>query len=111
VVRLLKSDARTDPAAPELRVEAPISGTRLRLRVRADGGRYRFSCAAGVEDFMPIGEVEDGSFLSTRYAGGFVGTYVGMYASSQGEPSSNHADFDWFAYATHDTDVADPFGG
>jgi alpha-N-arabinofuranosidase len=31
-------------------------------------------------------------------AGGFIGAFTGMYASSNGQPSSNAAWFDWFAY-------------
>jgi alpha-N-arabinofuranosidase len=31
-------------------------------------------------------------------AGGFVGAYIAMYASSNGQPGTNHADFDWFEY-------------
>jgi alpha-N-arabinofuranosidase len=40
----------------------------------------------------------DGRILSTPVAGGFVGAYIGMYASSNGHPSENVADFDWFEY-------------
>jgi alpha-N-arabinofuranosidase len=32
-------------------------------------------------------------------AGGFVGAYLGMYASSNGQHSENKADWDWFEYS------------
>ena len=32
-------------------------------------------------------------------AGGFVGAWIAMYASSNGHESNNHVDFDWFEYA------------
>jgi xylan 1,4-beta-xylosidase len=35
-------------------------------------------------------------------AGGFVGTYIGLYASSNGQPSKTTADFDWFDYIGQD---------
>ena len=38
------------------------------------------------------------AILSTLVADGYVGTYLGMYASSGGNPSSGYADFDWFRY-------------
>ena len=38
------------------------------------------------------------AILSTPVAGGFVGAYIAMYASSNGQPSANHVDFDWFEY-------------
>ena len=47
-------------------------------------------------------EEVDGKYLSTEVAGGFVGTILGMYASSNKKPSANFADFDWFEYAGDD---------
>ena len=40
----------------------------------------------------------DGSILSSTVAGGFVGTYIGMYATSHGKETKAYADFDWFEY-------------
>ncbi len=37
--------------------------------------------------------------MSSPAAGGFTGAYIGMYASANGRPSDNVADFDWFEYA------------
>jgi xylan 1,4-beta-xylosidase len=48
--------------------------------------------------WIPIAQEVDGRILSTPVAGGFVGAYIAMYASSNGQPGANHADFDWFEY-------------
>ncbi len=40
----------------------------------------------------------DPVLLSSVTNAGFTGTYLGMYASSNGQASENHADFDWFLY-------------
>lgn len=56
---------------------------------------YRTDDAA---EWTPLYERADGRILSTDMAGGFTGAYVGMYASSQGSPSANVADFAWFDY-------------
>jgi xylan 1,4-beta-xylosidase len=40
----------------------------------------------------------DGRTLSRTNAGGFTGTYISLYASSNGMPSKNFVDFDWFNY-------------
>ena len=40
----------------------------------------------------------DMHLLSTEVAGGFTGCTVGMYASSNGSESHNHAGFGWFFY-------------
>jgi alpha-N-arabinofuranosidase len=41
----------------------------------------------------------DGQVLSSQVAGSFTGALLGMYASSNGRPSQNHADFAWFEYS------------
>jgi alpha-N-arabinofuranosidase len=41
----------------------------------------------------------DGRTLSRSNAGGFTGTYIGLYTSSNGTTSNNYADFDWFTYS------------
>jgi alpha-N-arabinofuranosidase len=45
-----------------------------------------------------VAEAVYGRILSTPVAGGFLGTYIGMLASSNGFLSKNSVDFDWFDY-------------
>jgi alpha-N-arabinofuranosidase len=40
--------------------------------------------------------------LSTEVAGGFVGTYAGLYASGPGRPTAH---FDWFDYEARAVDA------
>lgn len=40
----------------------------------------------------------DGGFLGSETAGGFVGAYVGMFASGNGREGENFASFDFFSY-------------
>lgn len=44
-----------------------------------------------------LGKVEN-KFLSTETAGGFTGTYIGLYASDKDGLAPNPADFDYFIY-------------
>jgi len=71
---------------------------RLYLKVEARGQDYGFYVATEPEAWRPVAERVDGRLLSTPVAGGFTGAYIGVYASSNGEPSTNVADFDWFEY-------------
>jgi alpha-N-arabinofuranosidase len=93
-LRLLPIAAGTDVMLAEL----PIVSRRFYFKVEADGQAYSFYIATEPEAWQPVAEGVDGRILSTPYAGGFVGTYIGMYASSHGQPSTNAADFDWFEY-------------
>ena len=68
------------------------------MKVEAKGQSYSFYVTTEVECWIPVTERADGRILSTNSAGGFVGAYIGMYASSNGKPSDNCVDFDWFEY-------------
>jgi alpha-N-arabinofuranosidase len=92
--RLLPTQTGTDVMLAEF----PIEGNRFYFKVEADGQAYNFYLATEPEAWQPVAEGVDGRILSTPFAGGFVGTYIGMYASSNGQPSTNMADFDWFEY-------------
>lgn len=68
------------------------------LELKADGQSHSFyaydengNCNTLVEDL-------DGGFLGSETAGGFVGAYLGMFASGNGTEGKNYASFDYFTY-------------
>ncbi len=93
VVRLIKRAHGND----ETLVTQPVSSSRHALKVSAHGQNYNFYFSKN-NQWHPLAENIDGRILSTPVAGGFVGAYIGIYASSNGQPSTNHVDFDWFEY-------------
>jgi len=98
VVRLTKRSQGVE----EILAEQPIAAGRLVLKVEANEQAYSFYVANEPGQWLPVAEAVDGRILSTPVAGGFVGTYIAMYASSNGQPSANNADFDWFEYVGMD---------
>ena len=70
--------AETVASAP---VELP-AGAPLFLKIDARGGRYDFSYATRQGDWQTLRRDEDGSILSTKTAGGFVGVVFGVHARS-----------------------------
>jgi alpha-N-arabinofuranosidase len=94
VVRLIKRAHGNN----ETLVTQPVSLGRHVLKVSANGQNYNFYFSANGR-WHPLAENIDGRILSTPVAGGFVGAYIGMYASSNGQPGANHADFAWFEYS------------
>jgi alpha-N-arabinofuranosidase len=94
VVRLIKRAHGVE----EIMAEHPTPVGRLYLKVEARGQGYSFYVASEPGKWVPVAEDVDGRILSTPVAGGFVGAYIAMYASSNGQPSTNSADFDWFEY-------------
>lgn len=83
--------------------EDVLARTRLgegvaRLRFEATGQEHRALVAEGEQDWRPLGEPFDGRVLSTQAAGGFTGVHIGLYATSDGAPSTSRADFGSFTY-------------
>ncbi|HBE76416.1 MAG TPA: glycoside hydrolase 43 family protein [Firmicutes bacterium] len=76
----------------------PFFADRIYLKVVALRQNYSFYIGSNEKTAEIVAENVDGRILSTDIAGGFVGAYIGIFASSNGEPSNNYADFDWFEY-------------
>lgn len=73
--------ARAKSAHDEALASAPVElepGAALTLTIRADGGVMSFSYSANGQP-ATLAENVDATFLSTRKAGGFVGTIIGPY--------------------------------
>jgi xylan 1,4-beta-xylosidase len=94
VIRLVKRSH----GAEEIVAEQPVAAGRLYLKVEAHEQAYSFYVASEPGEWLAVAQAVDGRILSTPVAGGFVGAYIAMYASSNGQPSTNHADFGWFEY-------------
>jgi alpha-N-arabinofuranosidase len=99
VVRLMKKSA---DGALEVRYEAAVSSGPIHFKVAAKGRDYSFFYREQNEPWRCMANDENGRILSTRSAGGFVGAYIGLYATSSGQSSTNHADFDGFSYQGQD---------
>jgi alpha-N-arabinofuranosidase len=82
---------------PEVRASVPVGDGPVAMTIegRSDGMAFAVSAASGR---LALGGAEDPTILSTKSASGFVGVYVGVYATSHGHSSANHADFDVFSY-------------
>lgn len=82
--------------------ELPDSQEKLYLKIDANGGEYSFSYALVKDQWRVLKDHVDGKFLSTKVAGGFVGSMFAVYATSSGVDSKNTARFSWFGYTGKD---------
>ena len=81
----------------KLLIEKPLqSATSIKLKIEANGAVYNFLYAEENQEFKILQQNVDARFLSTKQAGGFVGTIYAMYTTSLGKESNNTASFDWF---------------
>jgi alpha-N-arabinofuranosidase len=70
----------------------------LFLRVTANQQNLKFDYSYDGKSYHIIKADVDGRILSTDVAGGFVGTTMGLYCSSNGVVSENYADYKWVCY-------------
>jgi xylan 1,4-beta-xylosidase len=75
-----------------------IDVAKIYLKLEASGQSLHFYVGKEPEMWETIVEKADGTVLSADKAGGFIGTYIGLFASGNGSKSSNYADFDYFEY-------------
>ena len=81
-----------------------VSKEGLRLKIEAKNDKYAFWYADKKGNWQLLMDNADGKYLSTKVAGGFVGCLYTMYATSNGNPSTNKAVYDWFE-CKNDDDV------
>ncbi|WP_425228916.1 glycoside hydrolase family 43 protein [Sphingomonas sp.] len=80
-VRLERMTGAADPADGTLVATVPLAASGpVDLRVVADGPRYTFSYAVPGGSWRAVGDVQDGSILSTSSASGFTGVMLGLFA-------------------------------
>ena len=75
-----------DPPEGRTLASAPLAvraGAPVRLRIEARGGEYSFFYSADGGAWRALRTGEDGTILSTKKAGGFVGTLFGLHAHSK----------------------------
>jgi xylan 1,4-beta-xylosidase len=70
----------------------------IRLQIRAEKGQYSFYYSFANKPWQLLADKQDGKFLSTKEAGGFVGSVFALYATSSGKQSEKKAYFNWFEY-------------
>jgi len=83
VVKLERKAGADDPLHGVVVASAPIPrGAAVELKITARGGAYDFAYALQPGRWTTLARDQDGTMLSTRTAGGFVGATLGLYAFS-----------------------------
>ena len=81
VVRLKRRAGGGDPVTGNVLASAPLpSAGAVSLRIAARGGEYDFLYSTGGGPWQALRRGEDGTILSTKTAGGFVGAVFGLHA-------------------------------
>ena len=83
VVQLEEHAGKPSDDAGSIVASAAVDGSRpIRLRIRGRADRYDFLYAEDAHAWRTLAADQDGRILSTAVAKGFVGTMLGLYATS-----------------------------
>jgi alpha-N-arabinofuranosidase len=74
-----------------------ISKGDVELKISATELEYTFCALSKGKKVLLLGTAATKD-ISNEKIGGFIGAYLGMYASGNGKANTNSADFDWFNY-------------
>ncbi|MGA9639421.1 glycoside hydrolase family 43 protein, partial [Flavobacterium sp.] len=98
LLKTIAKEVSTEKGLTQEIARMPYKGKELVFKVVGKGIEAQFYFGSTISDLNKIGGVQDLSSFGDEIAWGFNGTYVGMYATSNGKESTNTATFDWFDY-------------
>lgn len=75
-----------------------VDGGDIILSIIAEGQDYSFYYGKVDESLTLLFENAGARKINPEIVGGMVGTMLGMFASSNGQESTNNVEFDWFDY-------------
>jgi alpha-N-arabinofuranosidase len=97
LIRAAGSDRAEDLIAE---AECPITAPspQVILAARCEGTTLAFLYGNDAAEMKPFAGGVDGRILSSEYAGGFVGTLAGVFATGGGSDAAGYADVLWAEY-------------
>lgn len=93
VLQLFKSNADSKNMDELAKIPLAESTKIVQLRIDAAGEFYSFHYAIQPGKWQVLKDKADAKFLSTKLAGGFIGCFFGMYATSSGKSNNNSVSF------------------
>lgn len=102
VVQLFKSNTGSQTMDLLAQATPAAASQKVLLRIKAEGDAYSFYFAQAPNNWLLLKDKVDAKFLSTHEAGGFIGCFFGLYATSSGNKTSNSASFPYLRYEGND---------
>lgn len=79
----------------------PLNSGMVKLSVSGTAEFYEFGFSQENDKITILGKVET-KYISSETAGGFTGTFIGLYSTGNQKPSKSPADFEHFSYSVID---------
>lgn len=101
-VELYQSPVAKDSVMVQLASAKLNDASSVQLKIESNPEAYSFYYSETGGEWALLKDNLDPKLLSTKIAGGFVGSVYAMYATSQVESFNNTAWYDWFEYVGND---------
>ncbi len=101
-VQLYKSSANGSNNTELLATQKLDSDKSIFLKIETKADTYAFYYAEKKNKWKLLKDGVEASFLSTKVAGGFVGSLFALYGTSNGDSTTSSAVYDWFEYKGND---------
>jgi len=103
VIQLFKGNPVSNKMDLLKHVELPDAQKKVYLKINSEKDAYSFWYSLKENEWKPLADQLDGKYLSTAVAKGFVGALYGLYATSEGQVSTNSAIYKWLSYQGKDS--------
>lgn len=102
VVQLFKGNPKSNKMDLLKQVPLPGAQKKIYFKINSEKDVYSFWFGLKENEWQLLEDKLDGKYLSTAVAKGFVGSLYGVYATSEGQGSTNSAIYKWFGYKGED---------
>lgn len=96
LIKTTAKDVKSEKGMSQEVSKMPYKEKEVVLKIVGEGCKVTFYFGSDDANLQQIGETQDLSNFGDEIAWGFNGTYVGMYATSNGNDSNAKVEFDWF---------------
>jgi alpha-N-arabinofuranosidase len=83
-------------------IPAEYSKSEIYLKIESNENEYAFYYAYYPDEWIPLKENVDATFIRAIIPKDFAGSIYALYATSLGQPSNTAAVFNWFEYQGDD---------
>jgi alpha-N-arabinofuranosidase len=83
-------------------ISAEYTKNEIYLKIESNGNTYSFFYSYQPNEWIPLEQNVDATFIRAIIPNDFAGAMYAMYATSLGESTNNSADYDWFEYYGND---------
>jgi len=81
-VVLIRTDKEETKLIASTSLDKKVADLPLGLKIEGSGKEYKFFYSTGSDNWIQLGDAQNGDIITTGYSGGFTGSLLGLYATT-----------------------------